>query len=203
MNPLVITFALLVIRSAEGCAPAGGGSSTATPTFKLSFYTPVQWTFSDNPEKTAPGQLTSAEEARQAVTGNINSAIAEAVKQVGYESLLSAAVYNIGGYDASTPFPIGNEPGDYIVESGIITKQIEDDEASASTAEPTNDTDEVVLIVDSNLSTKSAAQEIEIKVTNSPILLSRNQWKTLADDIYVILSTKYNVRLVKAIKVSV
>ncbi|KAI6210540.1 hypothetical protein M3Y96_00339000 [Aphelenchoides besseyi] len=201
MNLLVITFAFLVIRRALGCAPAAGDSATATPTFKLSFYLPVQWTFTDNPDKTAPGQLSSAEEARQAVNGNIRSAITEAVKQVGYESLLSTAVYNIGGYDASTPFPIGNEPGDYIVESGIITKQIENDETIASTAEPINEDDEVVLLVDSDLTTKSAAQEIQIKVTNSPVSLSRNQWKTLADNIYVILSTKHNVRLMDSIKI--
>jgi hypothetical protein len=38
--------------------------------------------------------------------------------------LLSSARYSISGYNADTPFPIGNTPGDYVVELGAVTKQI-------------------------------------------------------------------------------
>lgn len=50
----------------------------------------------------------------------------EAIKETGYEIILSPDKYTIEGgyYTDMTPFPIGNSPGDYVVELGAVTKQI-------------------------------------------------------------------------------
>lgn len=46
------------------------------------------------------------------------------LEKSGFRDLLKSAKHSISGYNADVPFPIGDGPGDYMVELGAVTKRI-------------------------------------------------------------------------------